>query len=175
MSIENKVGKLRKLIEDNGFDHFVKVIMPGLLEVKEGKSIMKPEDFSLKELNEAVDVTQFPIIVGTLISAKIMQAYDDVPKILDKLTSPFNSNKQLDRIPQQPLDTLSPIHRAGQEMRTATNEVYLTQTVSGAVEQGGWPGAEIRSAPGEDARRRCACHCSWCSAAVDALEACAAE
>ena len=67
-----------------------------------GKPLLKPEDWSIKELYdfcEAVDVTQFPVLTATLIEKKVMAGYEDAKMILDQLVTPFNSSLQISKIP----------------------------------------------------------------------------
>jgi len=102
MSFENKVGKLKKVIEScGGFDKFMSGKFRELTEPKkEGeKPLMQPEDFSLKELFEAVNTSQFPIITGTLLSKKVIQGFDEYPGIADQLVTKFTSKLKTDTIP----------------------------------------------------------------------------
>lgn len=85
------------------------------LNLKEGdKDRLTVEQFSLRELaegcgidtsggectiSEAVTASQFSILVGTLLSTKVMQAYEAAAKVGDLLVSPFNSSLETDTIP----------------------------------------------------------------------------
>jgi len=101
MSFENKVGKLKEAIKNSGgFDKFVQHMLPKLLNAKEGeKPLMQPEDFSIKELFEAVNTSQFPIITGTLVSKKVIQGFTEYPGIADQLVTKFTSKLKTDTIP----------------------------------------------------------------------------
>jgi len=77
------------------------------------KDKLTVEDFSLREiaegcgidttqphiLAEAVDVTQFAVITGELLSKKVMDAYEAFAKIADQLVTPFPSSLETDTIP----------------------------------------------------------------------------
>jgi len=104
MSFENKVRKLKEVIgAEGGFDEFMKPggLFERLTEVQEGKKapLMEPEDFSIKEIFEAVNTSQFPIITGTLLSKKILAGYNEYPGIADRLVTKFTSSLKLDTIP----------------------------------------------------------------------------
>ncbi len=105
MSFENKAAKLKTVIERaGGFDEFIK---PGGLfqtlllgEKLDGVGAQVPPDaWSIRELAEAVTTTQFPIITGTLLSNKVMEAYASFEGVADKLVTKFNSKLKLDTIP----------------------------------------------------------------------------
>ena len=100
MSFENKAGKLTAAIEScGGFDNFMDTMLPELIEAEKGKTpLMQPEDFSLKEISEAVNTSQFPILTGSLLAKKVMDAYNQFDSVLSKLVTPFKSNLQTDRI-----------------------------------------------------------------------------
>jgi hypothetical protein len=71
-----------------------------LMEADEGKQPrLKPEDFSLKEIAEAVDPTAFPVITGQLVSKKLMDAFKVRDKIGPKVTTTFTSKLQVDKVP----------------------------------------------------------------------------
>ena len=101
MSFENKVGKLKKAIESCGsVDNFVNQMMPKLLEAKKDeKPLMTPEDFSIKEIFEAVNTSQFSTIIGTLVSKKVIQGFTEYPGIADQLVTKFTSVLKNDTIP----------------------------------------------------------------------------
>jgi len=101
MSFENKVGKLKEVISNSGgFDKFMATMLPKLIDAKKDeKPLMKPEDFSLKELYEAVNTSQFPIITGELLSKKVMQGFNEYPGIADQLVTKFTSKLKTDTIP----------------------------------------------------------------------------
>jgi len=101
MSFANKVKNLKETIEDcGGFDTFVEHVLPQLLDAKKDeKPPMQPEDFSLLEIYEAVNSSQFPIITGELISRKVLEGYNDYPKIADRLVTKFTSKLKVDTVP----------------------------------------------------------------------------
>jgi hypothetical protein len=88
--------ELKQLFESDGAEVFVQKIT-GLLEGE--KPELTPEDFSLRELHEAVDVSTFSIITGSLVSTKVMEAYTAAAKIGDRLVSSFNSGQLIDKVP----------------------------------------------------------------------------
>ena len=94
----DRMGKqhaLKPLYESLGHDKF----MLKLDEILEGdKPLGRPEDFSIKEIHEAVDTTAFPTIIGTLISKKIMDSFQARTKVGDELTTKFTSRLQTDKI-----------------------------------------------------------------------------
>lgn len=78
------------------------------------KSRLTSEDFSLREMAEgcgidtsgtseimmeAVTASQFSILVGTLLSSVMMQAYEAAAKVGNQLVTPFNSSLETDTIP----------------------------------------------------------------------------
>ncbi|MCK5020490.1 MAG: Mu-like prophage major head subunit gpT family protein [Candidatus Peribacteraceae bacterium] len=103
MSFANKVAKLKTFYQDCGTTEaercgkFVQN-MRDLLAEKDGKSKMVPEDFSIKEIYEAVHPSAFPIVTGELISKKVMKAYEMASGIGDQLVDTFKSNLMVDRI-----------------------------------------------------------------------------
>ena len=117
MSWQNKGLNIRKFIETCGSAEGAAMELRTILEdEKDGPVIMN--EFSLREcaeqlkrpgfenatlrhghLSEAVQVSQFSIIVGELISNKVMDSYNAYPKILDRLVAPFPSKLQIDKIP----------------------------------------------------------------------------
>ena len=94
----DKFGKqhaIKPLYESLGADAFVQK----MTELLEGdKPLAKPEDFSIKELHEAVDTTSFPVIIGTLISKKIIDGFVAGKKVGDLLTTTFTSSLEIDKI-----------------------------------------------------------------------------
>lgn len=78
------------------------------------KDKLRPEQFSFKVIAESLGIdttpgrelvledvtaTQFSIIVGELISSKIMDAYNAAKRIGDMLVTPFPSSLEIDKIP----------------------------------------------------------------------------
>ena len=59
---------------------------------------LMPEDFSIREIKEAVDPTAFPLITGQLISKKVMDAYTLHTKVGDMLTTRMPSSLQVDKV-----------------------------------------------------------------------------
>jgi len=95
------VNKIKKHIENSGgFKKFMAGKFRELTEAKKDeKPLMKPEDFSIKEIHEAVNTSQFPIITGSLISKKVIQGFDEYPGIADQLVTKFTSKLKTDTIP----------------------------------------------------------------------------
>ena len=95
MGMNEKGQNMKALWESLGSDGFLRKMD----EILEGDSpLMKPEDFSLLEIFEAVDPTAFPVIVGKVISKKLMDAYQKAPVVGRKLVTEFSSSLQIDRI-----------------------------------------------------------------------------
>jgi len=63
------------------------------------KPRMRPEDFSIKEIYEAVHPTAFPLVTGKLLSKKMLDAYTAAPTIGDQLVETFTSKLIIDRLP----------------------------------------------------------------------------
>lgn len=89
---------IKDLFESLGGDGLVMKVAE-LLEAKAGaKPELQPDDFSLREIYEAVDVSTFSTLTGTLISKKIMDSYLAAPTIGDQLVTSFQSSLQVDRV-----------------------------------------------------------------------------
>lgn len=105
MSFANKVTKMRDVYQRSGNTERERIvnmckIMDDLMMVKgDEKPRMRPEDFSIKEIHEAVHPTAFPLVTGKLLSKKMMDAYIAAPTIGDKLVETFTSKLEIDRIP----------------------------------------------------------------------------
>ena len=108
----NGIAKLSTVVESaGGVQAFATQVLPSILEGDKDngfKPRMAPEDFSLLEIaeatgvdpkSEAVNTTQFNVIINTLLSKKVLSAYTEEPGIADQLTSPFNSSLKVDTIP----------------------------------------------------------------------------
>ena len=111
----NGIAKLSTVIESaGGVQAFATQVLPSILEGDKDngfKPRMAPEDFSLLEIaeatgvdprgevSEAVNTTQFNVIINTLLSKKVLSAYTEEPGIIDQLTTPFNSSLKVDTIP----------------------------------------------------------------------------
>jgi hypothetical protein len=90
---------MRDMFESMPLQQFIDTITD-LTEGVDGKPPeMKPEDFSIADIYESVGPSTFPIVTGTLISKKVMDAYELESKNLARLTTPFNSNLEIDKIP----------------------------------------------------------------------------
>ena len=66
------------------------------------KPLLACDDFSIKELYdfcESVDVTQFPVITAVLVEKKVIDAFNSMPTIGDRLVTPFPSKLQISKIP----------------------------------------------------------------------------
>jgi hypothetical protein len=91
---------LRRMVAEKGLIYLTESIMGVLMEPDGDKpAILQPENFSLKELWEAVDVKDFPVVTGQLISKKIMDSYKNAARVGDLLTTNMPSDKLIDRIP----------------------------------------------------------------------------
>ncbi len=101
MLIHNKVNSLKEAIASSGgFEKFMEVMLPKLIDAKKDeKPLMVPEDFSIRELYEAVNTSQFPIITGTLLSKKVIQGFNEYPGIANQLVTKFTSKLKTDTIP----------------------------------------------------------------------------
>lgn len=111
----NGIAKLKTVIESaGGVQPFVTHVLPGILNGdrdNDFKPRMLPEEFSLLEIanatgvdpsleiSEAVNTTQFNVIMNTLLSKKVLSAYTEEPGIIDQLSTPFNSSLKVDTIP----------------------------------------------------------------------------
>lgn len=85
--------------------HKMQEMLGGLLMEQDGKAAeFAPGDFSLKEMydfcrfTEDVGVHQFPILASTLISKRVMDAYDRATDVGDQLVTNFPSSLQIDKI-----------------------------------------------------------------------------
>lgn len=94
--LKSKGMAIRELFESEGSAKFCAKIN----ELLEGdKPQLRPDDFSLRELHEAVDVSTFTTITGSLISKKVIAAYTEAAKVGDLLVSSFNSRSKVDIVP----------------------------------------------------------------------------
>ena len=75
-----------------------------MTEVDDKPAEIQPEDFSLRELyefckfKEDVSVTQFPLLTGTLLSKKMMNAYESRETVGDSLVTKFPSKLLIDKV-----------------------------------------------------------------------------
>jgi len=105
MSFANKVTKMKDVYEGFGRTEPERIRgmcrKMGELMASKGdeKPRMRPEDFSIKEIYEAVHPTAFPLVTGKLLSKKMLDAYAAAPTIGDQLVETFTSKLILDRIP----------------------------------------------------------------------------
>jgi hypothetical protein len=68
-------------------------------ELIEGeKPKLRPDDFNLRELWEAVDTTAFPTITGQLISRQIIDAYQTTPAIGENFVHTVPSNRKKEEV-----------------------------------------------------------------------------
>lgn len=104
MSFANKVARMKEVYQSFGNTEVERIRgmcrkMDDLMTSKgDAKPAMRPEDFSIKEIHEAVHPTAFPVVTGKLISRKVIDAYKAAPTIGDKLVDTFTSKLQIDRI-----------------------------------------------------------------------------
>ena len=106
MSFANKVGRMKDMYESMGRTEPERIVnmtrkINSLMESKEKGVVpaMRPEDFSIKEIFEAVHPTAFPLVTSALLSKKMMDAYKDAPTVGDQLVEVFQSNLETDKIP----------------------------------------------------------------------------
>jgi len=105
MAFENKVAKMKDVYERMGKTEPERIrgmcgMMDDLMESKDDKKPrMRPEDFSIKEIYEAVHPTAFPLVTGKILSKKMIDAYNAAPTIGDQLVETFTSKLMIDRIP----------------------------------------------------------------------------
>lgn len=105
MSFENKVTKMKDFYMKSGRTEPERIAaicgkMDNLLNAKPNEEPkMVPEDFSIKEIFEAVHPTAFPLVTGKLISKKMMRAYELADTVGDQLVEKMPSNLLIDRIP----------------------------------------------------------------------------
>ena len=95
MTIKAKGQNLRDLFESMGAEKFlgrINALMEG------DKPALRPEDFSVRELHEAVDVSTFSTVTGNLISRKVMEAFNAAKGVGDMLVDSFESTQQIDRV-----------------------------------------------------------------------------
>jgi hypothetical protein len=118
MYIQGYNYDLRRLLKDKGVKWFRDHIVGTLMESKEGvdgeDSIVRYGDFSVQELHEAVDSSEFPVIMGDLISKKMIAGYDMIAKVGDSLVTKMPSKKKIDRIPG--LERENALQRVGEGM-----------------------------------------------------------
>ncbi len=89
--IKQKGQNLRDLYTALGEKAFIGKIA----ELMEGEHPrLRPDDFSLRELYEAVGTTAFPTITGKLISKKVIDAYQATPTIGEKLVHTVPSSRK---------------------------------------------------------------------------------
>ena len=94
------ISPIKRLIEACGsVGAFVEHTLPAILNAENERDRMTPEEFSLAEIFEAVNTTEFSVITSELISAKVIQGYEMEEGIIDELVVPFNSSLQTDKIP----------------------------------------------------------------------------
>lgn len=95
--LRQKGQNVKDLFESLGPAEFVGKVAE-ILEAKPEDGGLKPEDFSIRELHEAVDPSTFPTVTGLLISKKVMDAYQGAPTVGGSLTTLFPSSLEIDRV-----------------------------------------------------------------------------
>lgn len=99
MYINGRNVDLRETVKSKGLPWFRDNIMGTLMESVDGRDpVITCDDFSIKELREAVDTADFPILTGQLVIKKVQEAYQTVAKLGDTLTTRMPSNKLIDRV-----------------------------------------------------------------------------
>lgn len=106
--IKDKGQNLRDLYTALGEKAFIGKIA----ELMEGEHPrLRPDDFSLRELYEAVGTTAFPTITGKLISKKVIDAYQATPTIGEKLVHTVpSSRKKEDVVGFTALEQVKEVH-----------------------------------------------------------------
>lgn len=105
MSFANKIARMKDIYLSFGRTEPERIEgmcrkMDELMAVKgNDKPVMRPEDFSIKEIHEAVHPSAFPLVTGKLLSKKVMSAYNDAPVIGNQLVEVMPSKLLIDRIP----------------------------------------------------------------------------
>jgi len=129
MSFENKVGKMRDIYQRLGSNTSERTVnlarmIRDLLQAKKGEEPrMKPEDFSIQEIYQAVHSSAFPVITGTLLSSKMIAAYQLAPTIGDTLVDKFTSKLKTDTIPgMAPIGTMENVYEGGPYKHTESME-----------------------------------------------------
>lgn len=101
--MKNGIAPLKTIIEAcGGAEIFVEKVLPEILYGTQDngyKAMMIPEEFSMKEIFEAVETTTFSVIMTALLSQKVMTAYEAEPGIIDQLITTFPSSLKTDTIP----------------------------------------------------------------------------
>lgn len=105
MSFYNKVTDMRNVYQRIGRTEPERIVnmcrmMDDLMTAKgDEKPKMRPEDFSVLEIFEAVHPTAFPLVTGKLLSKKVIDAYTLADTIGDQLVETFTSKLIIDRLP----------------------------------------------------------------------------
>jgi hypothetical protein len=105
MSFYNKIKKMKDFYQSCGrteaerLHAFLKRMDDIMASKGDEKPLMRPEDWSIAEIYEAVHPSAFPLVTKKLLSKKIMGAYTMADTIGDQLTETFTSNLIIDRIP----------------------------------------------------------------------------
>jgi hypothetical protein len=82
-----------RAVKDLGQERAVALMMEA---VATGK--VKPEEYSLVDLYESLDSTQFPKATAALIHKKVMEGYESTPTIGDQLVTTVPSSKKVETI-----------------------------------------------------------------------------
>ena len=115
MNINGKRVDIKDLVESKSVEWFTEHILGTLMEsVDDTPPVLTPEDFSILELHEAVGSAQFPVVVGELISKKVIASYTLIAKIGDRLVTRFPSKVKIDKIPG--FDRVNAVEEVGEGM-----------------------------------------------------------
>ena len=93
LSIGRDYEIMQRAVKDLGQEQAVRHMMEA---VASGK--VKPEEYSLVDLYEALDTTQFPKATAALIHKKVMDGYTATPTIGDMLVTTVPSSKKVETI-----------------------------------------------------------------------------
>jgi hypothetical protein len=94
MSFKSKTGAvLKETVESIGVQATGQLIREMFNEKK-----AKPEDFSIKEIHESVNSSDFPVIAGELISSKVIEGYKSTTHVSQELFTIVPSKVQQDKL-----------------------------------------------------------------------------
>lgn len=123
MSFENKVGKMANIYQRLGSNHqeratklrmMIRMHMDKEYAKANNLTLMRPEDFSIQEIFQAVHSSAFPVITGELISKKMIDAYRLAPTIGDTLAETFTSKLKTEKVPgMAPTGTMENVYEGG--------------------------------------------------------------
>jgi len=93
------------------------------------ESKFQPEEYSIKDMAEALDTTSFPKAVGALINKKLIDAYTSFPGIGMSLVTKVPSNKKTETIVGfDEVDTPDIVSEGMPYGETGFGEKYVTAT-----------------------------------------------